>query len=171
MKRNNKGFSLVEMIVIVAILGILVGVFSTSIMPLLSQRAERAAKSTNDLLSKCKVYSMSRAGEIYVRLRIEPYKKVNNIIAEYYEGTTLIESEILATGRTILTVNGTALNTNSLWISFSRSTGAIDVFGTQNSSTPPSGVSPLRIGFADGNKAFEVQIIPSTGKHEVVRTL
>lgn len=65
MKRQNKGFTLVEIIVVVSIFTILLGIGSLSLNGILGFRAQRAANSIGAALDKTKMEAMSRlAGEM-----------------------------------------------------------------------------------------------------------
>ena len=158
MKKDNKGFSLVELIVVIAIIGIMATLAVTSIGPLISQRASNAASSANSLISKCKVFSMGREGEVYVRI----YKAADgNVLGEYWENGALIETEILGGG-------SVQVSPESTFISFKRATGGLRIFGASQGNAAPNSGS-CTISFSSAGKTYDVVIIASTGKHEVVR--
>ena len=61
MKKNNKGFSLVELIVIIAILAVLMGAVITYIGSLGTAQAKKCANGINSGFSQTKVCAMSRS--------------------------------------------------------------------------------------------------------------
>lgn len=62
---KNRGFTLVEMVVLVAIFAILLGILIPSLNPILSYRANRAARSIGAALDETKTQAMNRlVGEL-----------------------------------------------------------------------------------------------------------
>jgi prepilin-type N-terminal cleavage/methylation domain-containing protein len=154
MREKNKGFSLIELIVVVALLAILSSIVASSLAPLFTTRARQAAMSADSLISKCKIYSMGRKGEVYVRIYTDANGK---IIGEYIEDTTLVETTVLGS-------SGVKLSVDEVYISFKRSTGGLDVFGP-DMTTPPT--STNAISFSSGGKTYTITLLASTGRHEV----
>jgi len=158
MKKDNKGFSLVELIVVITIIGILAAIVISSAAPLFSQRAASAASSANALLSKCKVFSMSREGDVYVRL----YKAANGqILGEYWENGTLVSTEVIGS-------QSVQISPDNVYISFKRSTGGLRIFGSSLSSAAPGGGTST-VTFSTVGNVYDVEIVASTGKHEVIK--
>ena len=60
MKINNKGFSLVELIVVISIMGILIGVIIPSVNNLFGFEAQKATGKITSLLDDTKVEAMNR---------------------------------------------------------------------------------------------------------------
>ena len=68
-KLNNRGFTLVELIVVIAILGILAGVMSYSVNQIFSGQARQFADEYDALLTQCRVSTLSgAAAPTYVML-------------------------------------------------------------------------------------------------------
>lgn len=65
--KNNKGFSLVELLVVIAVLAILTGIVGMSLNIIGRSTAKSAAYSVNDLLTRCKAENLSGM-ECYVEL-------------------------------------------------------------------------------------------------------
>jgi Tfp pilus assembly protein FimT len=62
-KHNNKGYSLIELIVIVAIIAVMIGVGSLSLSLLTGSEARQACEKINSQLNEAKTGAMSRADE------------------------------------------------------------------------------------------------------------
>lgn len=57
--QNNKGFSLVELIVVIAILGVLVGLSATSMNIVGRARAKEAVQTIDKMISRCRAENLS----------------------------------------------------------------------------------------------------------------
>lgn len=65
-KQQNKGMTLIEVLVVVAILAITVGIAGVSISLATSRDAEKSAKIINDALESSRMYAMSKTGTFEV---------------------------------------------------------------------------------------------------------
>ena len=68
MKKNDKGFTLIEMLVVIIVIGILASVSALSLNTLNSTSAKSCSSELNAYISKCRVQSLSRAGDIYIMI-------------------------------------------------------------------------------------------------------
>lgn len=154
MKSNNKGFTLVELIVVMAIIAIFTAIVGLSISTLNSAKAERCAASVNSLISKCRADSLGRTGSSYLTISLDDK---GNIVCEHSDGANVSTDAFPASGVSVLftTTSTYALTTaNSLTLSFDRSTGA------QNSP------SYTAITFTSG-RTYTITLVPSTGYHKL----
>jgi len=137
--KNNKGFSLVEIMVVIAILAIFIAISVPSIEE--KQKAEeyKVATKINDCLSKAQVLAMSNRDT----QTVEFLQSGDYVIASFSNLT----KENLGKA-TISSGSGVAF-------SFKRSTGALS-----DDITPNNPV--IRIGLY-----YEVRIISATGRHYV----
>jgi len=170
--KKNKGFSLVEMMVTVAILGILVAVITPSLYTLFSSSTRGCATNLDSLLGKCQVYAMGRSENVVVMI----YKADDGKIwGEYIEGTTHIgQPEQLGDSRVALTATPpggsayTPTKAQPLYISFHCATGGLSLFGSDRDGVfTPSAGQLARIDITSAGKPYEVLIYATTGKHEV----
>ena len=169
--KSNKGFSLIEMLVVIMLLGLLVGMLVPALTPMISSEARKCASQVDALLAKGKVYAMSRSADVYIRI----YEENGKIWGEHLEGTESITSEMLGNGKMSVTVTMpdgstkyTVNATNHLYVSFHRATGALQYFGNGYGKTF-TGSENAQIAITAGGKTYKINIVPSTGKHEVTQ--
>ena len=161
MKRNSAGFTLVELVVTVTILGVLVGLIGMSISSVFSARARRCATEIDAYLSMCRVNSMSRAGNIKMELYVD---ENGSICGSYYENDIEKDTAVFSDSRVTVTyvVGGVSksLSSGRLTLSFDRSTGALNPQG-ETGGTPSYCTS---ISVSSG-RTYVITLIPSTGNH------
>lgn len=171
-KNNNGGYSLIEMIIVIAIIAVIMGTVFYSIILVFSANARTTANSIQRAIGDCKVTAMGRSdaymklyrnadGIVYTRMYIwdsgagsggdyvasEPQKvgpKKVNVAYEAKGGT-----------RTELS-NG---ESNGIEIWFDRATGGFKADGSGNL---------YRIIYVEGgSKKYEIVLTELTGKSEV----
>ena len=171
--KKNRGFSYIELLVVVAIIGIAISLVSLSISTIFSLNAKKCAKNIASLLSECKVDAMSRAGDTYLVL----YKDSDGVIAEYYISDNLVSEETI--GKSSLSLSYTDTNglthtditaADPICISFLRDTGAfMDIAESQTlygGSGTGEGVYYDEITVSSG-RIYSIDLVPSTGRFSV----
>ncbi len=177
---RKKGFSLLELIVVVAMIGIAVGLISTSVSVVFSSNANQCAADINSLLSKCRVGAMSRTGPVFIKLTQES----DGIHAEYHDGGA-VSDDVIGGKRVSLTfwvkvgsvdTEYAVTDTGALYLSFNRETGAllpmsgayVLATGSAAAGLPESSTECCtRITATSGGQTRSVKLIPSTGSHRV----
>ena len=169
---NNKGFSLLELIIVMTIMMVLVSVVSVSMYAIGNNDVQSVATQTSGLISKCKVDSLSYSGDTYIIFK----KEKDGMVAEYYKQNTLIETITLSTGNIIMEYtlnNGTVQNieTNPLVIAFNRTTGGFFDMKHANeligNTSYGEDIFCTAITLSLGSKVSVIDIAPSTGGHKI----
>ena len=164
-KRKNGGFTLMELIVVMAIIGVVILAIGISISASTSAKAEKTAASINALISKCRVGCLSKAGDVSLTISLDA---VGNIICTYSENGT--DSTDTFTGGGISVSYTTRYNggtdsktelsqTTPLTLSFDRSTGGLE---------PQANGSECTSIIVTGGRSYTISIVPSTGSHRLV---
>ena len=162
MKKNDKGFTFIEIVVVIVVIGIVAGISALSLGSLNSASAKNCSSQLNAYISKCRVASLSRAGEVYIKIKMQDGK----VIGEYYEGGTLKETKTLSNGRAKVSykvdeITSELSDGQELKLSFNRSTGALNpqTVGGEDYCTD--------IYITGGTKTYTISIVSATGKHSL----
>ena len=166
MKKNNKGFTLLELIVIVAIIAVISGLAAVSLFPILSTAAKQAATSAKAMIYQCKTDCMAKDPD---KTCLVLENTEGRILATYYEGdlTTEVSSEKLSKHKVTLTYGGTTLQEGEkLFLNFDKSTGSLHHFGVadalENAAVAVADTNCL-ITLTSGSTTYELQLDPLTG--------
>jgi len=162
LKNKNSGFTLVELIAVVLMIGVVATIIGMSVATVSSAKAQRCANSVDSMISKSRADCLGRAGDVHLTISLDSN---GNIRGDYYENGVISRTETVpASGVAVsyTTSAGTvALSDFPLTLSFSRSTGG------QNFQS--DGISYCTaIKFTSGGKTFSIKLVPSTGNHKLV---
>ena len=153
MKRNNKGFTLVELIVVLAIMGIVAALIGLSVSTSNSAKAQRCAVSVNALISKCRADSLGRSGSVY--LTISQDATSGEIVCVHSDGTTTVTDKFPGKGVSVTCTTTSTAPLTTLTLSFARSTGAQNCTPTCTTITFTSG------------RTYTITLVPLTGNHRL----
>lgn len=175
MRKDSRGFTLIELIVVIVILGVMAAVItmSTSIIP--ATRAKSCASAINTGIDRCRIGSLTHAAVSYLTISqnenggyvIECYD--NSTSPSGYSGGTLVSSTTVSGGITVacksggntLTIvhNAGASQIDKLNISFTRS-------GALNVGLPDTGGNCV-ITVTGGGRSYTITVVAATGFHEI----
>lgn len=149
---DDKGFSLVELIIVIAVASILVGGTFYGVNYIESANAKKCANSINSGISYAKSQTMSKAKPIHMFL----YGYSGGYYIKYSEDDTIAldtdAKEITANRVTIVFDDGTILGDGVIKkISFNRKDGSV--------AEGPKTIS------LDGSGSYAITLVHSTGKH------
>ena len=175
--KNNRGFTLIELMVVVAIVSILVGAMTYSINSVSSTRAKKFASDLNAMISQCRVDTMSGAPSP-TYLEISQDENGDYYGTLYEGGAEKAKQKLGGSGiscKFSTAVDGSSLvdvkNAQSISLGFDRSTGAFvklsDVCEGKNSGI--TGDYCTFIFIASGGGSYVITLVPNTGYHSVGR--
>lgn len=192
MKKNNKGLSLVELIVVIAIMAVLVGMLALSLSILTGAQAKQAAEKISSQLNEAKTGSMSRYQQT-LTLKYETKNELAGFPSDgfYAEKSYLDMKKDLTTKEvgkesrrvgskqvqiTIYYTNASGTQSYDLTttggdviISYDRTSGALKPI-TNAASSLGSDAVLQSITCKSGLKTYEIEFTPQTGKH-IMKTL
>lgn len=183
--KKNKGFTLIELIIVVAIMTVMLGIIVPSLNAIIGFRVQRATNSIAGALDEAKMQAMSRlVGEV------ELSQDESGCYITYYlhkgkqAGMVREESEQVAPGN--LTISYTTdqgntylLKDKSLILTYNRENGGFrpiqeNVLSTQevvnniqNISFPDDTEYCSSIKIKSSNRTRIIKLYPSTGQYEI----
>jgi prepilin-type N-terminal cleavage/methylation domain-containing protein len=170
-KKCNGGYTLVELIVVVAIIGILATVALLSVSSLNSTDAKRCSAELSAMLGECRVDAMSRAGDYYLALSVDEDGKLSGAIYRMGDEqplkTQTFNSRRLSAAWHLAGQTAQTLSTGqSVYIAFDRATGGVrnfsaDVHGTLDTATQ------CLIAVTGGTRTYHITIDTLTGSRTV----
>ena len=176
---NNKGFSLIELIVIIAIMGVLVGGASLGIGLVFSKDALKCATRLNDSIYDARANSMYKAGEF--KLIIDNKDGVNVATISQTDLTPATSDTVYLDGedsskKTTISARfvteavpaGTAISL-PVSVTFDKAKGNVYSVVDADEMTYGDGIivfeiEPLR---GNRNRKAKVQLVTTTGKHTI----
>lgn len=172
MKQNNNGYSLVEIIIVIAIMAILTGGVFFSIGMVFGANAKTCANDIKNAISQCKVNAMGKSDatlEIY-RDSTNQCIYARQWIKESY-GWQAKEAEKISNAKVYVTytVNGIDYEldgTKPVFIGFNRSSGGFTKATNPNSNMKePDICSGFFVG--GGGRKYDIELVELTGKVNV----
>jgi prepilin-type N-terminal cleavage/methylation domain-containing protein len=174
MKKNNAGFSLVELVVVIAIIAILSGIGLYGVGQIWGYRARQCAKQVESSLTAAKVTTLGKAtknGNIYWELSKES--------DGYYVNTVVLNSDSSVKSETKKKVGPSNLKVTygstdtdvavtPLRLCYNRASGEIydyiDDGKGGTSATTLTSTTKITVKNPGGTKSYEITLVPKTGK-------
>lgn len=173
---NNKGISLIELIVIIAIMGVLVGGASLGIGLVFSKDAMKCATRLNDSIYDARANSMYKAGKFELSIDNTGSANVATISQTdltpatsdtiYLDGVDSNKKTMISAKFVTETVPEETDLRLPLNLTFDKAKGNVyfdvDADGTYDDGIIVFDITPLR-----GNRTAKVQLVTTTGKHTI----
>ncbi len=162
---NDDGYSLVELIVVIAILAIMTGVVSLGISLMFSRDAESVAKTIDDELSEARMLAMSREGKFEMIIHIDKSNPSANTVvikkdgAEYKTVSMKKNASIKISGGGI----SSAKDNGDVKIEFDKGNGSAKIEGEITSEVCLIEATATRLS----SKKSTVTLVPTTGRHYI----
>ncbi len=159
--RKNGGYTLVELVVVIAILSVLIGLIGYNISVVWSFNARECSKKITTDIQSLKVTTLSKSatfGDTYMKV----YYDGKNVMRKFHYKDGSEEEEQIGKRVKVYYGDGTALTEigteggGELTITFDRSSGAI-----KDSSGAVSGVKKIVV---ESGKTYTIDVTPQTGK-------
>lgn len=157
--QRNAGYSLVELIVVIAVIAVILATISYSAVMVFGANAKACANNLQRAIADCKVTAMGKADA-----SLELYGKEGKVFCKMTIDGVEQEEQRLGTDRVSVICEGenAVLDINaggSLTIRYDRSTGS---FAEETAEACHS------IVIEGGNKKYELRLIPLTGRTELM---
>ncbi len=170
MKKDNKGFSLVELIVVIAIMSIVIVGAIIGVGAITGKPAEKCANQISAVLNSCRNASMGKLGS---KVSFYYDAAAGKVIATEQFGTSSKQYPISDAGvKFEFLIEGESTNreldSTPLVITFDRSSGGIAPLNDDN-ATALRGKVLKKIILSKADKCFELKISSLTGRVEITQ--
>ena len=147
MKRRNGGYTLVELMVVIAILGVLATMAVLSLSVISSTGARQCANQIDAKLSECKINCMSRANAQYLCIYVDGGKQVT--ISYQFGEESPVE---LGEG-------------DGLYVAFDRASGGLRTFSAADTTPITDPAATAIITVTGGLRSYTIVVDALTGAH------
>lgn len=166
-KVGNRGFSLVELLVVVAIMGVMVGVASLSYVVVSKSNVKKAASLIDDAISSCRERAMTKTGKWSV--------KISDGLVEIIHDDVVMDSSELPSSVNVYVsetdgrLSGTKIGTDitSVSVTFRTLSGDVEEVTPTGIKTDTGTSCYIMCKYKD-KKTSTVKLYYSTGKHTVI---
>lgn len=165
---SNKGFTLVELLVVVAIIAICTAIMEASLSTISSSQAHECANEIGSLLSQCRIRAMSRSANVYVKL----YRDASgNLRADYVENNAVVSSDAVGGTRCGASYTAGGVETpldssgRALYLSFARDTGAFRTLQPDGINDAASPCTSIEV--SGGGRIYTVSFFIATGLYHI----
>lgn len=178
MRQNNKGFTILEVMIVVAILAILATAFATSYGLIYSGNAKKAANDFYSLMNTCRVNTLNGANDAYIELVQDGdvyvarvWEKVPDEDGDYVN--TIDTEQEISKVEIAYTRNDVEYSLGSVALTFAydRETGEVTIPTETGSTIWSDGTDGecTLVTFTSGTSEYSVKINWQTGYVEVVK--
>ena len=164
--KDNKGMSLIELIVVLAISAVLVSITGVSISVLGSSNMKATGRLINQKMAATRLTAMSRSGQYAVQFRKDGGKTYIETLKRASSSTawTVSSKEEVDKRLTIkYTAGGTTREVDSNRVIFCFKKGSGGLYNCTNISGDDLG-KPSKITVVKGDRTYDIQVSAVTGK-------
>lgn len=170
-RKTDDGFTLIELIVVIAIIAVLTGVIIVSINPIQSTAAKKAATNMKDALLQGKQYAMTRGNT-------GTYMKISNgddLSVIYYVNKSEVGTDIISSRKVSVSykVGNKNLTGSTVYVMFDKGSGSCNGFTAEepeNGQITKSNDSLKRsIYITAGGVTYRITASGLTGKIDMER--
>ncbi|MCL2638871.1 MAG: prepilin-type N-terminal cleavage/methylation domain-containing protein [Oscillospiraceae bacterium] len=168
--KNKKGFTLIEILVVLALIGVSMGVVGISSSSTATNNLRKCTNAVNSMLARCRVNSLYRAEPVFVEFAVSG----GNIVGRYFESdadgnSRMIEEQIMGSAKnleTIAIIDGEEINIRNQFIrvSFTRR-GMLYLIDGEGNELEDALLTQIR--FTSGTITYVIDITPETGSRRV----
>ncbi len=167
MKRNSRGFTLIELMAVVAIMGVLAGLVVFSISSVSTTKLGKFANECESLLSRCRVDSLSGAGSPRLEFRISGDKCKCSLIEN---GDSVADVELDSTlGSCSVTLDNGNVTQISGVTTFSLSFDPVSGVQKKPKIDGAESANYCKKISISGNATYTIELTPETGYHTLKR--
>ena len=162
-RKDNSGYSLVELITVIAIMAVIIGVVSLSVSLIFSRDAQRSAMLIDDALSETRMLSMSKGGVVKMVIHTKTSTDTAyNTIDIVQPGST---KTITIDRGVVISLKGSATSTpgTDITIEFNKSNGS--VLKINGESAAANGLYEIESVAKRGSQTAKVILVANTGRH------
>ena len=158
--KKDKGFTMVEVMVTIAVMAVLASIAGITIGVLLSQRVKSMAADTKSVLQSTQMVALSR-DDAYVHIE----QNNDDVIVQAFASSGKMINEVRGHNMTVSVIMGNASNpvpvpSGGVNIKFNRQTGGI----ISNSGAPTDNDYVKKIILTNGNRTVTLTLSKLTGK-------
>ena len=162
-KTDNSGFTLMEMIVVIAVIAAMLVIATLSISVVFSTDAKKAAASVSSALSTCRENNRSREGkQTFLALKCD---EAGRLEAALVVNGAISDTKRISSKNVSVTVDGTELSGDTtLYVSFYRGTGGV---GSLLEAPDSMSLSDTELDSRSGGDYGEIHIASGSKKYVV----
>lgn len=140
MKKENKGFTLIELIIVIAIMGVLLGLIATNIAPMFVQSVRSSADDLQHKLADARTASYAKDGSnTFLRIEADNGRLYGTV---YVNGVAQDRDRLGRFPQDVVygldTPSTTLADGNSLFVSFDKGSGELNCFAAETVSDSAS---------------------------------
>jgi len=162
---NEKGYTLVELITVMAIMMVMVGLLALGTSVMFSKDAEYVAKTIDDELSEVRMLSMSKSGTFELVLHIDPSKPEENSIIIRQEGADIKTVNLKRNANLLIEYGTETADSGDIAFEFDKGNGSVKRIGGDDFSSGVCSITATSTRLT--TKTAVVDLVAATGRHYV----